>query len=632
MIADRRLAVAIHKISPFSLEGSRLSTPIQIQASLERVQKAQSEGLLSLGAVENIRCWLTQDRYASYLPQVVEHINAGKWQALDDAFWTVIPFGTGGRRGRMYEIGSNAINDRTIGESAQGLADYILQMPAPPANLSCAIAYDTRHKSRHFAELCGSIMVANGFHVYFLDDYRATPQLSFAVREKKCACGIMVTASHNPPSDNAVKVYWSTGGQILPPHDSAIIDRVMNVQQINMVPFQQALEAGKVSIVTQEIDRKYLAAAVQYAWTGSRNVKILYSPLHGVGGFAVPPLLHAAGFNDVIVYGPHATPDGDFPNVPSHVSNPENTAVFTAIIEDAKVKHADLILATDPDCDRMGCACPLTTEPNSPWATINGNQLGALLTDFVLGKMKPLGQVTDKTYVIKTLVTTDLTRKIAESYGARCEGNVHVGFKWIAGLMDELGPDDFAFGTEESHGYLIGQYCRDKDGAVACLLMCQMAAELKTKGQTMHQRLDELQIQHGCHLEDLINVQMEGSEGMANMKKLMQSLRDNPPAEMGGLKVVAVRDYGNLTRNFVGGETEPIVAPKSNMLILDLALPQESTPSGNAIAVRPSGTEPKVKFYMFGIEPVEGKSGLAEAKESVSDRISKMKSDAKRLA
>ena len=563
---------------------------------------------------------------------MLEHIELEKWKALDDAFWTVIPFGTGGRRGRMYDIGSNAINDRTIGESAQGLADYILQMPKSDVPLSCAIAYDTRHKSRHFAELCASIMVANGFHVYFLDDYRATPQLSFAVREKNCSCGIMVTASHNPPSDNAVKVYWSTGGQILPPHDAAIIDRVMNVQQIKTVPFSEALLAGKVAIVTEEIDRRYFAAAVKYAWPGSRAVRVMYSPLHGVGGFAVLPLLKAAGFEDVLVYGPHATPDGDFPNVPGHVSNPENTVVFTAMIEEAKKQNADLILATDPDCDRMGCACLLTTEANSPWVTLNGNQLGALLTDFVLGKLKSTGKLTSKTYVIKTLVTTDLTRQIAEGYGARCDGNIHVGFKWIAGLMDDCGPDDFAFGTEESHGYLIGQYCRDKDGAVACLLMCQLAADLKVRGLTMHQRLDELQVQHGCHLEDLINVQMEGSEGMDNMKKLMQSLRDNPPAEMGGLRVVAVRDYGNLTRRIVGGGVETIDAPKSNMLMLDLALPGQSTPSGNAIAVRPSGTEPKVKFYLFCVEPVSDASTLAKAKQSVEERIAKMKLDAKQLA
>ena len=254
------------------------------------------------------------------------------------------------------------------------------------------------------------------------------------------------------------------------------------------------------------------------------------------------------------------------------------------------------------------------------------------MTDFVLGKLKQAGKITNRTYVIKTLVTTDLIRRIAESYGVICQGNVHVGFKWIAGLMDACGPDDFAFGTEESHGFLIGQYARDKDGPVACLLMCQLAADLKANGLTLHQRLDQLQIEHGCHLEDLINVQMEGSEGMANMKKLMQSLRDNPPAEMGGLKVLAVRDYGNLTRKIIGGSTEALDSSKSNMLILDLALPGQSVPSGNAIAVRPSGTEPKVKFYLFGVEPVASADDLGLAKKTVSERIAKMKSDAKRLA
>jgi phosphoglucomutase/phosphomannomutase len=601
-------------------------------STLTKIQQAQADGKLSAGALDNITCWLTEQRYRDYVPAILEHINAGKWQALDDAFWTIIPFGTGGRRGRMYDFGSNSINDRTIGESAQGLADYILSLPGDGKPLSCAIAYDTRHKSRHFAELCASIMVANGFHVYFLDEYRATPQLSFAVRAKQCSCGIMVTASHNPPSDNAVKVYWSTGGQVLPPHDSAIIDRVMNVQEIKRVPFSEALVQGKVSIVTHEIDEAYLKATKQFAWDGPRDIRVMYSPLHGVGGFAVLPLLAAAGFQDVLVYGPHSQPDGDFPNVPGHVSNPENTVVFDAIIDEAKKQNAEIILATDPDCDRMGCACPLTWEPGSKWSTLNGNQLGALLTDFVLSKLKEQGKLTPQTYVVKTLVTTDLTRRIAESYGARCEGNIHVGFKWIAGLMDTCGPDHFAFGTEESHGYLIGQYARDKDGPVACLLMCQMAADLKSKGLTLHQRLDQLQVQHGCHFEDLINVQMEGSEGMTNMKKLMQTLRDQPPKQMGGLKVVAVRDYGNLTRNVVGVGIEPLDAPKSNMLILDLALPGQDKPSGNAIAVRPSGTEPKVKFYLFGVAPVSGTKGLAKAKQDVLDRLSQMKSDAKKLA
>ena len=594
---------------------------------LNAVELAKSQGQITESAAKNIADWLSQPRYSEYRPELLAHIQRADWKKLDDAFWTIIPFGTGGRRGRMYPVGSNAINDRTIGESAQGLADYILGQ-ANSGNLSCAIAYDTRHRSRHFAELCASIMVANGFQVIFLDGYRATPQLSYAVRLFGCSCGIMVTASHNPPSDNAVKVYWSTGGQVLPPHDEEIIERVMHCEQIRRVDFQQAVAQGNVKFVTQEVDEKFQQAALKFAWNGSRDAKIVYSPLHGVGGFVVPSLLRAAGFANVLEYEPHSTPDGDFPNVPGHVSNPENPAVFDAIVEYAKSIGADIALATDPDCDRMGCSCPLTLDPDSSWATINGNQLGVLLTDYVISKRKAMGDLPKDAYVIKTLVTTEMTRRVAESYGVRCEGNIHVGFKWIAGLIDNCGPEGFVFGTEESHGYLIGTYARDKDGAVACLLMAQLAADLKAAGKTLHQRLDELMIQHGVYIEDLINVQMEGSQGMADMKNLMAKLRSSPPESIAGLKVLAVRDYASLVRKTSQGVSEAMQAPKSNMLILELG-DSEGSPSGNAIALRPSGTEPKIKFYLFGHELLKTASteALTQAKKKVTERLHSIKKE-----
>lgn len=594
---------------------------------LNAVELAKSQGQITESAAKNIADWLSQPRYSEYRPELLAHIQRADWKKLDDAFWTIIPFGTGGRRGRMYPIGSNAINDRTIGESAQGLADYILGQ-ANSGNLSCAIAYDTRHRSRHFAELCASIMVANGFQVIFLDGYRATPQLSYAVRLFGCSCGIMVTASHNPPSDNAVKVYWSTGGQVLPPHDEEIIERVMHCEQIRRVDFQQAVAQGNVKFVTHEVDEKFQQAALKFAWNGSRDAKIVYSPLHGVGGFVVPSLLRAAGFANVLEYEPHSTPDGDFPNVPGHVSNPENPAVFDAIVEYAKSIGADIALATDPDCDRMGCSCPLTLDPDSSWATINGNQLGVLLTDYVISKRKAMGDLPKDAYVIKTLVTTEMTRRVAESYGVRCEGNIHVGFKWIAGLIDNCGPEGFVFGTEESHGYLIGTYARDKDGAVACLLMAQLAADLKAAGKTLHQRLDELMIQHGVYIEDLINVQMEGSQGMADMKNLMAKLRSSPPESIAGLKVLAVRDYASLVRKTSQGVSEAMQAPKSNMLILELG-DSEGSPSGNAIALRPSGTEPKIKFYLFGHELLKTASteALTQAKKKVTERLHAIKKE-----
>ncbi|MCA9170635.1 MAG: phospho-sugar mutase, partial [Planctomycetales bacterium] len=446
----------------------------KVQAALQQIETAAADKKLSSGAVDNLRVWLTEARYQDYVAPILEHVDQQKWAALDDAFWTVIPFGTGGRRGRMYPFGSNTINDRTIGESAQGLADYVKETVAPGKPLACALAYDTRHNSPHFARLCAEVMVAAGFTVYFLDDYRSTPELSFLVRAKNCDCGIMVTASHNPPSDNAVKAYWSTGGQILPPHDKRVIERVMNVQAIKRANFDEALAAGKVVLCRDEIDQAFIAALEQQAFPGPRDLKVIYTPLHGVGASAVLPALKSDGFEQVEVYGPHAEPNGDFPNVPQHVSNPENTAVFDAIIDYAKTCGAELILASDPDCDRLGVAAPVTKDTTKEWRTFSGNQIGVLLADYLLEQRKAKGTLSPEHYVVKTLVTTDMIRRIADSYGVRTCGDLQVGFKWIAGVMDEQGPDKFVFGTEESHGYLVGQYARDKDGAVASMLMAEL--------------------------------------------------------------------------------------------------------------------------------------------------------------
>ncbi len=589
----------------------------QAIAALEVAEKSQE---LSAGAVTNIRTWLTEPRYATYAPEVIGHIARRQWQQLDDVFWTVIPFGTGGRRGRMYPIGSNAINDRTIGESAQGLADYVRQQTSNSASLSCAIAYDTRHQSRHFAELCAGIMVAAGFQVYFLDDYRSTPELSFLVRHRECSCGIMVTASHNPPSDNAVKVYWSTGGQVLPPHDKAIIECVMNAGEIGHADFDQAVDDGRVVICTAATDDAYFAALKQQSFAGPRDIRIVYSPLHGVGASAVCPVLKSVGFEHVETYGPHAQPDGDFPNVPGHVSNPENPHVFDAMIEHAKQSGADIVLATDPDCDRMGCAAPLTLRPGSEWATLTGNQLGVLLSDYVLEQRRDAGTLTSDHYLIKTLVTTDMIRRVGDSYGVRTCGNLLVGFKWIGGVIDQEGPENFVLGSEESHGYLVGQYARDKDGPVACMLMSELAARLKAAGKTVHEKLDDLFWQHGVHLERLITFRMEGSEGMINMQKLMAKFRTNPPEQLGGIAIESLRDYQRLTTTR-DGQQEALDGPKGDMVVMDLA------EKGNSIAVRPSGTEPKVKFYFFAFTPAEQLSDLELAKTELTARLNDFEAD-----
>ncbi len=599
---------------------------IDVEDALQRVATATDQGKLTAEAHANLRSWLTESRYADYREAILRHVEEERWQSLDDVFWTIIPFGTGGRRGRMYPFGSNAINDRTIGESAQGLANYIKEQSASSNGHSCAIAYDTRHRSREFAELCAGIMVAAGFQVYFLDQVRATPQLSFAVRHKNCSCGIMVTASHNPPSDNAVKVYWSTGGQVLPPHDKAIIQRVMECQDILCTDFSAAVAAGQVEICTEEIDTAYLDAVLEQRFPGPRGVRVLFTPLHGVGAIATVPLLQRDGFEEVEVYAPHAEPSPDFPNVPGHVSNPENTAVFDAPIQYAKEHGFDIVLATDPDADRLGVAAPLTTDTAGSWATFTGNQIGAMLADYVLSQRQATDSLSAQHYIVKTLVTSPLIAKIAEHYGVRCESNLLVGFKWIAQVVDRDGPERFVFGTEESHGYAVGQYARDKDGPVACMLMSELAAKLKAEGLSLHQYLDGLYQRHGYHREHLINVFMEGSEGMTNMKKLMSAFRTQPPQALGGMKLARVRDYLNSLVTVIGCQAEPLDGPVGDLVIMDLAEP------GNYVAVRPSGTEPKVKFYIFTRLGVDESTDLTAARQRLAVRVDEIVADVQAFA
>jgi len=596
-------------------------TTSDLQTAMAQLDAAVEENHISPAAAENIRTWLTEPYLEEYAPQVAEQLAAGKFKKLDDAFWTIVPFGTGGRRGRMYPIGCNAINDRTIGESAQGLADYVKsQVKDKP--LSCAIAYDTRHRSRHFAALCSQIMVSAGFAVWFLDGYRSTPELSCAVREKKCDCGIMITASHNPPEDNAVKVYWSTGGQLLPPHDKNSIERMRQVTWIKRTAFSSGMEEGKIVYCQKEVDAAFVDAVVTQSTPGPRDLKIIYSPLHGVGCSAVPPVLGAVGFNDVEVFGPHAKPDPDFTNVPGHVSNPENPAVFDAIIARAKEVSAELIMATDPDCDRLGCAVPLLTDPGSAWTTLTGNQIGSLLADYLLDVRRAAGTLTPEHYIVKTLVTTELMRRIADHYGVQTAGNLLVGFKWIGGEMDARGPEKFVFGAEESYGFLAGDHVRDKDGAVAAMLLSECTARLKTEGKTLCEKLDDLFRQHGCHTESQFSLRMPGEQGMDDMRALMSGFRTNPPESIAGMKVAAVRDYLSDTITKPGGKAQPLAGPTGDMVILDLAQ------DGNYVAVRPSGTEPKVKFYMFAYDtPDASAADLPAVKVAQRERIAAMERD-----
>ena len=594
-------------------------------ATLEKIEAAAAAGKLSPGAVANLRTWLTDPRYAEYVPQVAERIAADKWQELDDVFWTVIPFGTGGRRGRMHPIGTNAINDRTMGESAQGLANYVRRhVTGKP--LSCAIAYDTRHRSRHFAELSAGIMAAAGFTVFFLDGHRSTPEISFAVRYKRCDCGIMITASHNPPSDNALKVYWSTGGQLLPPHDKGVIEQVMTVGRIERIDFSEGLAAGRIVYCQEEVDAAFIDAVLVQAIPGPRQLKILYTPLHGVGATAVVPALEGDGFADVEVFAPHADPDPEFPNVPDHVANPENPAVFGAPIARARQIGADIILATDPDADRLGCAAPLTNRSGAEWKTLTGNQIGALLADYLLEVRKVAGTLSPDDYVVKTLVTTELIRRVADHYGVTMVGDLMVGFKWIGGVMDERDPKRFLLGAEESYGFLVGDHIRDKDAAVAGMLLCELAARLKAAGRTLHDRLAELFRQYGCHSEKTVSATMPGSEGMDRMKALMARLRSEPPRELAGIAVAKARDYLNGKIIPPEGAPTPLEGPRGDMVILDLAA------EGNYAAVRPSGTEPKVKFYLFAYDPPRASQDPSAILAAQAERLDALEGDLRAYA
>lgn len=574
--------------------------------TLAALEKAAAEKRITESALENIRLWLTAPQYAKYA-ETIEKLTADEeWKALDDAFWTVIPFGTGGRRGRMFPVGTNVINDVTIGESAQGLASYVLEYlksTGSDRRPSCAIAYDTRHRSREFAELCAGIMAANGFKVWFLDGYRSTPEMSFMVRYKKCDCGIMVTASHNPPSDNAVKVYWSTGGQVLPPHDVRIIENVMAMQDVKTSDFAQALEAGDVEYCQDEVDEAFIQAVLSVSKPGPRDLNIIYSPLHGVGSSCVLPALDGAGFKNVQLFGPHAEPSGDFPNVPNHVSNPENPAVFDIIIEDAKKQgNIDLILATDPDSDRLGVAAPLTYEPNAEWKTITGNQIGTLMAEYLLSEMKAEGKLTPSHYVVETLVTTPLLKKIADAYGILTIRDLLVGFKYIGGAIEDHGPEKFVMGMEESYGFLVGTHARDKDAAVAAMVFSEMAAKAKAEGKTVHQKLEEIYAKYGRHAEKAFSIAMSGSDGMAKMTALMERFQSDPPKELAGMEVVCAQDFEHSTEMNLrlGKEKAPMQGPKGKLVMLHLA------EKGNCVAVRPSGTEPKVKFYLFAsLQPGE---------------------------
>lgn len=595
----------------------------------EALDRAQASGAISASAAAGIRRWLTEAPYAAYRPRLLEDIAAGNWKVLDDAFYKVLEFGTGGRRGRMYSVGTNVLNERTIGESARGLADYVTEQKGADAPRSCVIARDTRHNSPEFAARCARVLAAAGFKVYLFPEPRSTPLLSFAVRHLHCDAGIMITASHNPPSDNGFKCYAATGGQVIPPDDAGIIARVQAAgdRDIPEKPFDEGVADGSIVLVGGEVDEAYLDAVVSEGVGRARNVSIVYTPLHGVGETSVAAALTRAGFDRLDILAAQRSPDGDFPTVPGHVANPEVPETMDLAIARAGEVGADLVLASDPDADRIGVAVPVAGDPSGEWTTLDGNQIGVLLAAFVMKQLKAMGKLRPDHYLITTLVTTQMARALAERERVRVEDDLLVGFKWIGQRIDQAGPLGFLYAFEESHGYLRGTHARDKDASIAALLFAELAATVKDRKQTVLEYLDDLYIDVGHFAERLINKTMEGRAGAEQIQRLMAAFRQSPPKSIGGLAVTDVHDYKTHEVRGADGSIRPLPQPSGDLLIFHLDEP------GTRFAARPSGTEPKIKFYLFARTDTRGttdRGRLVEVKRRTEGRLDSMAADIER--
>ena len=561
----------------------------------ERLQQAKSGAKLSSAAYDNVKKWLTNDEYLDYRTDIEQLIRAERFVELEDCFYSMIPFGTGGRRGTCG-IGPNRINTRTIGESAQGLAAYITGFGEEARKRGVVIAYDTRLTSKEFADFTAKVLTGNRIKTYLFEDFRSTPELSFAVRTLGTMAGVVISASHNPPSDNGFKVYWEDGGQIVAPHDSAIIERVNQVTTLSLMELDDAREQGLLHFVGEEIDRQYIQAVSKLSLSPNRDIKIVYSPLHGTGQTSVLPILRQAGFEQLHLVEEEMIPDGNFPHVPDNFPNPELPAASEAAMDLARELDADIGMTSDPDADRLGVFCKHTDENDmSEWILLNGNQVGALLTDFILTKLREKGQLPEQGVVVKTLVTTDLASAIAKHFGMLTVDDLLVGFKYIAEVIRKLPEDQqFLFGTEESLGYLRGTFVRDKDAATAAITLSEMAAELKAQGRSLYDRLNVLYGKYGFFGELLRSVYVTGAEGTARVARMMEGLRSQPPISLAGKRVIEVidRQSGKAIAPETGKTLRKIEGTKGNVLVFVL-----SEDGHTRVTIRPSGTEPKIKYY-----------------------------------
>lgn len=545
---------------------------------------------VSDAAYSNIQAWLTEPKYEIYRPELLERIQAQEWQFLEDSFFKIIEFGTGGRRGTTG-IGSNRINKVTIGESAQALCAYALKFDTDAASKGVVIAYDTRISSEELSKFTAEVCAANGFKVYIFESFRSTPELSFAVRHLGCAIGIVISASHNPPADNGFKPYWSDGGQLVSPHDKGVLKEAASIDHIKTMSFDEGVSSGKITIIGPEVDDAYVSTAIKEVEGAARDVSIVYSPLHGAGSTNTLPILRAAGFNDIKTVDSQMVPDGNFPTIENGKANPEEPGANDLAVAAMMASGADIAVTNDPDADRIGV---MVNHCGSP-VYLNGNQSAVLATEYVLRKKFEKGELTPKHYIAKTIVTTDMLRAIADAYDVQTYGNMLIGFKYIGELIHAKESTDevFVIGGEESYGLLKGTYTRDKDGAIGAVPLAEYAAELKLQGKTLIDRLFELYAEHGVYAEQLTTAYCLGSKGFEQMKDTMVRLRKNPPADINGEKVTAVLDYATLIKKDVtsGGET-PISCLSGDVIVLEFG------DKRRRVTVRPSGTEPKLKFYI----------------------------------
>ena len=507
-------------------------------------------------------------------------------EGLEDSFYKNLEFGTGGMRGIMG-LGDNRINKYTLGKNTQGLSDY-LKTQFPNKEIKVAIAYDCRHNSKEFAKIVANVFSANGIKVFLFSDLRPTPELSFAVKQLACQAGIVLTASHNPPEYNGYKVYWEDGGQLVPPQDGGLISEI---NSLNYEDIKFDANENLIQFIDEEVDEAFVKASVKNgtfntSQEAKNNLKIVFTSLHGTSITMIPKVLEQAGYKNVSIVEEQAEPNGDFPTVKS--PNPEEPEALKMALELAEKENADIVIGTDPDCDRLGIA---VRNNENKMVLLNGNQTMVLMTHFLLEQWQRAGKLNGKQFVASTIVSTPMVEKVAAHFNVKyIEGLT--GFKWIAKMIKDFPELEFIGGGEESFGYLVGDFVRDKDAVTATLLACEIAAQKKHSGSSMFQYLNTIYNGFGNYREHLISITKKGKQGAEEISAILKTLRENPFKEIAGSKVVRMDDISkNETTDFNTQKTSPLNLPKSNVLIY-------YTEDGSKIAVRPSGTEPKIKFYI----------------------------------